>query len=399
MTVYINPSKAKGTVVAPPSKSVSHRALICAALSGGSTIGNIEYCDDIRATLGALKAMGAQIEKHKNTVRLGLLKPESIPSVNICCGESGSTLRFLIPLCMLSGSKVTFTGAARLFERDLSVYEEIAGKQDIFFELKDASLTVGGKLKAGTFCVNGDVSSQFISGLMFALPLLDGDSKIKLRTPLESKPYVDITIDVLSRFGIEIDSTEHGYFIKGNQFYKSVDYTVEGDYSNAAALEILNLYGGEVSVTGLNPDTVQGDRVYKEIFKTIGSGGSYDLSDCPDLAPLLFGVSAYLSGARFTGTSRLKIKESDRAECMKQELSKFGADVTVLENEVIIDNKELSAPREPLYSHNDHRIVMALCGLLSVYGGEIMGAEAVNKSYPSFFEDIKKLGIEVKMYD
>ncbi|MBO4693527.1 MAG: 3-phosphoshikimate 1-carboxyvinyltransferase [Clostridia bacterium] len=399
MTVYINPSKANGVISAPPSKSIAHRALICAALSGGSKVFNIEYSNDIKATLKALERAGANASINGDTITIGGLKPCELSDVSVDCAESGSTLRFLIPLSMISGAQVIFKGSKRLFKRDLSVYSEIAKLNGISFILSGDSLTVSGRLKAGVFTVRGDISSQFISGLMFALPLLDEDSSIEFSSPLQSKPYVDITIAVLSCFGVEIENTENGYYIKGNQQYKCFDYIVEGDYSNAAALDAFNLFGGQVAIDGLNPDTHQGDRVYKNIFKTISSGGSYDLSDCPDLAPLLFGVSAFLSGARFIGTARLKIKESDRANAMKEELEKFGAKIFVYDNEVIVEKSPLHAPILPLNSHNDHRIVMALCPLLSVFGGEIYSAEAVNKSYPSYFNDIKKLGIGVKIND
>lgn len=399
MTVYINPSKACGSITAPPSKSVSHRALICAALSSGSEIYNISYSNDIKATLSSLEKMGASVKKSEGSITLGGLDAQSINRVSLDCGESGSTLRFLIPLCMLSGGEITLKGTKRLFERDLSVYKSIAKSEGIKFILSDTSLTLKGKLKAGKFSVRGDISSQFVSGLMFALPLLKEDSLIEFETPIESKPYIDMTVAVLSNFGIKIDALQNGYGIKGNQAYLKTGYTVEGDYSNAANLDAFNLFGGNVAVEGLKTDTTQGDSVYKEIFKTITAGGSYDLSDCPDLAPLLFGISAYHSGARFTGTARLKIKESDRASAMREELLKFGANIFLYDNEVLIKKAELHTPSAPICSHNDHRIVMALCPLLSVYGGKIKDAEAVNKSYPAFFEDIKKLGIEVKKYD
>lgn len=397
MIVYIKPSRARGAVTAPPSKSEAHRALICAALSGGCRVDNVEQSDDIKATLGALEALGAKARIGKNSVTLGGLSAEKITDTNIFANESGSTLRFILPLCMISGKRITFTGAKRLFARDLSVYGDIAKENGIEFSLSEDSLTVKGKLSRGKYRIRGDISSQFVSGLMFALPLLEGDSEIEFTTPVFSKPYIDITVKTLSRFGVKITENENGYYIKGNQRYNALNYRVEGDYSNAAPLEAFNLLGGGVTVKGLKPDTAQGDRVYKEIFKTLSSGGSYDLSDCPDLAPLLFALAAAFSGARFTGTARLKIKESDRAQAMKEELSKLGADIRVSADEVTVRAAKLHAPDCILDSHNDHRVVMALCVLLSVYGGAVSGAEAINKSFPGFFEVLKNLGIEVEV--
>ena len=395
MTVYIKPSTARGTITAPPSKSVTHRALICAALSGGSRVENVDFSDDIKATVEGLKSLGANIEITGSTVNAGGIYIENISNANINANESGSTLRFLIPLALLSGKSVTFYGKNRLFSRDLSVYEEMALKQGIKFSNGENSLTVCGCLQSGEYEVRGDISSQFVSGLMFALPLLSGDSIISFTSPVESKPYIDMTVKVLSDFGVMIIPRDNGYFIKGGQTYKSRNFTVEGDCSNAAFLEAFNLFGGSVKVNGLNADTLQGDRVYKEFFDRIEKGGSFALGDCPDLAPVLFTLAAQFSGAVFTGTRRLRIKESDRAAAMKKELEKFGGELIIGENKVKVENTKLHTPAEPLCSHGDHRIVMALSVLLSRYGGMIEGAEAVNKSYPGFFGDIKKLGIEV----
>lgn len=399
MTVYINPSVACGEITAPPSKSVCHRVLIAAALSHGSKINNIAQSDDIKATLGALKSLGADVLLNGGSATVGGLIPEIIKSVTVDANESGSTLRFLIPLCMMCGESVTFTGAKRLFERDLSVYEKIAVKQGIVFIKNENSLTVNGRLKSGEFNVRGDISSQFVSGLMFALPLLEGDSFISFTTRLESRPYIDMTVKALADFGIIIKPLQDGYFIKGGQVYKPREITVEGDYSNAAFLDAFNLLGGDVNVNGLDAETLQGDSVYKNIFKRIKSGGGFDLTDCPDLAPVLFALAVQFQGGRFTGTARLKIKESDRAAVMRDELSKFGAKISVKDNEVTVEKSTLHAPDKPLNSHNDHRVVMALSVLLSRYGGKIEGAEAVNKSYPEFFSDIKKIGIEVEIND
>ena len=397
MTVYIKPSVAHGKVSAPPSKSLSHRALICAALSGGSRIANIEKNDDIKATLEGLKSLGASVKESDGFITVGGINKTDTCDVQIYANESGSTLRFLIPLALALGKKTVFFGKERLFFRDLSVYEDIAKKDGIEFVKNSNSLTVCGKLQSGEYNVAGDISSQFISGLMFALPLLSGDSVIKFKTQVKSKPYIDMTVKVLSDFGVTVTPIEGGYCIPGSQSYLPRQFTAEGDYSNAAFLDAFNLLGGNVKVEGLNPDTVQGDRIYKDFYKVIKSGGSFDLGDCPDLAPVMFALASEFAGGHFIGTNRLKIKESDRAAAMKEELKKFGGDLIIGEDEVTVNNTNLHAPKEPLCSHNDHRIVMALSVIASVHGGIIEGAEAVNKSYPAFFDDIKKLGIEVDM--
>lgn len=397
MTVTIKKSKACGTVAAPPSKSVAHRALICGALSHGSKIENIEYSNDILATLDCLSALGAKIEKSENTVMLGGLNPLQSKETVLECRESGSTLRFMIPLAFLSGSKIIFTGSVRLFERNLQIYEDIAKRDGILFEKSQDSLTVCGRLKGGNYSVRGNISSQFISGLLFALPLLSDDSTLEITGEYESEPYVDLTLKALRDFGIEISRQDRVYKIKGGQRYTAQKMTVEGDYSNAAFLDGFNLLGGDVKVTELDPNSLQGDRVYREMYERLKNGEkAFDLSQCPDLAPVMFGLSAVLGGAHFTGTRRLKIKESDRAAAMAQELEKFGIKVDITDNSVTVRGGKLMPPSKMLYSHNDHRIVMALSLICSVTGGSIDGAEAVAKSYPDYFSKIKSLGIRLE---
>lgn len=397
MIVTIKKSKAKGTIAAPPSKSMAHRALICGALSGGSTIDNIEYSNDILATLDCLTALGAQIQLQDNTIKCGSLDPFVSKQAILDCRESGSTLRFMIPLCMLSGSKVTLTGSERLFARNLTIYEEIAKQNGIIFEKGESSLTVCGRLKSGDYKIAGNISSQFISGMLFALPFLDGDSTLEIIGEYESEPYVDLTIKSLSDFGVIIEKSGRIYKIKGNQKYVSKNMTVEGDYSNAAFLDGFNLLGGDVLVTGLDDDSLQGDKIYKQMYASLKNGEKqFDLSNCPDLAPVLFALAAVYGGAHFTGTKRLKIKESDRAAAMKQELSKFGIKVDVNDNDVTVYEGELETPSETLCGHNDHRIVMALSLLCTLTGGSISEAQSVAKSYPDYFSKIKSLGIVVE---
>lgn len=400
MIAVFTPSKAQGTVAAPPSKSVAHRALICAALSGGAVVRNIAFSKDIEATLGCLEAMGSKIKLHENYVEVGGIDPFNLPeNLELDCIESGSTLRFFIPLVLLNGNAAKFNGSQRLMQRPLDVYKNIIENFGGSFKAEASSLTVEGKLRASEFVIPGNVSSQFITGLLFALPLTCGDSSIVIDGKLESSSYVDITIDVLRRFGIKIQKTENGFFVAGNQKYISADYTVEGDCSNAANLDAFNFIGGSVNISGVPEHTCQGDKVYRDIFSAMSRGEkNFDLSDCPDLAPILFALGAALGGDyTFSGTSRLKIKESDRAKAMADELAKFGAELKVGDNEVYIKPCKLSKPTSVLDSHNDHRIVMALALLCSVFGGEICGAEAVGKSFPQYFEIIKSIGIGLEL--
>lgn len=394
MRVSFTPSLAKGTVCAPPSKSMAHRALICAAFSKESQVSNLAFSKDITATLSCLKNLGANCKVDGNSAVLGALTLDNIKAATIDCNESGSTLRFLIPLCMCAGVEITLCGSNRLFERGLSVYEEIAKEQNMLFKKGADRLTVCGKLKSGDYHIQGDISSQFISGMLFVLPLLDGDSTLTVEGKFESASYVRLTLAALVDFGIEIEQKNNSYYIKGNQTYKNCDIAVEGDCSNAAFLDALNFLGGNVTVMGLKPDTLQGDRVYKDIFDGLASGKTeFDLSDCPDLAPVCFALAAYQGNATFTGTARLKIKESDRAAVMAQELAKFGAKLDVLENSVIVKGGNLHTPTDTLYAHNDHRIAMALSLLCTKFGGRILGAESVAKSYPDFFDVLKTLAI------
>ncbi len=399
MTATIVPSKASGRIYAPPSKSMAHRQLICAALSSGSVIGRVDFSDDIKATITSLAALGADVKIDGSTVNIGSLDPfNPTQPEKLYCHESGSTLRFLVPLCLLSDKKTVLSGKTRLFERPLTVYEDICRESGIFFQKSDTSLTLKGRLKSGIYKVEGNLSSQFISGLLFALPLLPEDSVIDITGNLESASYIKLTLKSLGDFGIRVTRRDETTFlIPGNQTYKPRNLDIEGDYSNAAFLDAFNLFGGNVMVEGLSTDSFQGDMVYKEHFKSlIERNPKIDLSDCPDLAPILFSIAGAKNGGVFTGTKRLKLKESDRAEVMREELAKFGIKLIIEENSVTVKSENFHRPIGKLNSHNDHRVAMALSVLCSVTGGTILGCEAVNKSYPSFFEDIKKLGIGVE---
>lgn len=401
MRVLITPSKARGIVTAPPSKSMAHRLLLCAGLSEEeSVIKNIALSKDIEATIDCLRALGATVTLDGATARVkGVdVTKKRNRTAELFCNECGSTLRFFIPLCLLSGETRTLKGSETLFRRPLSVYEEICESQDLFFEKRNNSVTVAGKLSPARYEIPGDISSQFISGLLFALPLLSGDSEIRLIPPIESKPYLDMTRKALSLFGVKIEENEEGYRIKGGQSYHARELVVEGDYSNAAFLDALNFFSGDVKVEGLSFDSLQGDRVYRTLFEKLKNGSDeIDISDCPDLGPILFSLAAVCGGGRFSGTKRLRIKESDRAAAMKEELEKFGADVQLYKNTAEVFSTSLHRPTALLNGHNDHRVVMALSVLATRFSGEIDGAEAVEKSFPDFFEKLKSLNVDLSM--
>ena len=397
MNIKIMPSKASGEITAPPSKSMAHRALVFGALSENSVIKNLAFSKDIEATVNCLKALGTKVEINGNTATIGGLDIKNIPNNAVLdCFESGSTLRFLLPLCMSCGKTVTLKGAKRLFERPLTVYENIAKEQGITFIKTEDSVTVCGNLKGGEYRVEGNISSQFITGLLIALPLISGNSKITVTGNFESASYIDLTISVMNEFGLKIHRNDNVFEFCGNQNSVNTEYTVEGDCSNAAFLEAFNYLGGNIKVNGLNENTLQGDSVYRWIFEGLKIGKKeFNLSDCPDLAPISFALAAAFGGAVFTGTARLKIKESDRAVAMQTELKKFGINVLVEENKVIVEKGVLKTPDQILCGHNDHRIVMALSVLSSLVGGTISEAEAVSKSYPDFFQQISSLGLDV----
>ena len=404
MRVKISPSRAAGRVTAPPSKSVAHRALICGAWSESSTISGLAWSEDISATCDCLTALGAMVRRiADDTVAIGGLTLAGIPEGAVLpCRESGSTLRFLLPVAMLSGKTVHLTGSARLMERPLGIYKTISTQNGGVFDAEEQRITVRGGLSAGDFEVAGNISSQFITGLMLALPLAGGASRIGVTGPFESRSYTDITARVMREFGVAVDCVGDTFEIPAGAAFASREYAVEGDCSNAAFLEALALLSVDdgrrnLEVLGVPEDTAQGDRVYRGMLHSLADGTrrEFDLSDCPDLAPCMFAMAAYYGGAHFTGTARLALKESDRAAVCAEELAKFGARMTVGANDVTVECDALHAPAEPISGHNDHRIVMATALLCTVTGGVIDGAEAVAKSYPDFFTVIGKAGISV----
>ena len=398
MNVRIIPGRACGTLCAPPSKSAAHRLLICGALAGNSTIGGLELSEDILATLDCLSALGYEFNLDGSTVRF---TGKTAGHGDLYCRESGSTLRFMIPIALLENEAKTLRGSSRLFERPLTVYEDVFEKNAIRYERGDEFITIDGALKSGDYSLPANVSSQFITGLLFVLPLLDGDSKITLTDELQSLSYVDLTIEALSAFGVIIKREgDRVLKIKGGSKYEPRDLTVEGDWSNAAFFEALNSLGSTVEVTGLRQNSLQGDRVCVDLFSRLCEDTPViSIADCPDLAPILMTVAAAKNGAVFTDTKRLKIKESDRGNVMAQELKKFGADVEVEENRIIVKKAPLHAPKETIDSHNDHRVAMSISILGTLYGCEIAGAECVKKSLPSFYDLLSSLNIEVQKYE
>ena len=400
MNVFIRPGAAHGTVAAPPSKSMAHRLLICAALSEGeSLVRGVDRSEDILATADCLTSLGASLAWEGSSVRVRGCDPRKAGPAVLRCLESGSTLRFMIPLCLLSGSPMRLEGCETLLSRPLSVYEDLGRERGFILRREDGGLRVKGRLVPGEYAVPGSVSSQFVTGLLFALPLLSGNSRIRLIPPVESRSYLSLTLQALRDAGVPVSwEDEYTLSVPGKAVYCPQDTEVEGDYSNAAFFEALNCAGGAVTVTGLRGDSLQGDRVYRDFFPRLAAGpAELDLSDCPDLAPVLFAVAVLCHGAVFTGTRRLRFKESDRGGAMAQEMAKFGVQLDPEENRIAVPAATLHAPAEPLDSHNDHRIAMALSLLCTRTGGEIRGAEAVRKSFPDYWRRLRSLGIDVEI--
>ena len=397
MRAKINKSIAIGEIKAPPSKSYAHRYLISGALSRNSKISNVSFSNDIKATLSCLRSLGFIYIVDNDTVKFLGYEPKNDV---LDCLESGSTLRFFIPLVLALNKEGKLTGTEKLFSRGLDTYLDIFDKQNISYSLDKNSISVKGELKPGRFDIKVDKSSQYISGLLFALPLLNGDSEIHLLGKIESKNYIDITIEVLRNFGIDIKINNDVIYIKGNQNYIHKNITIEGDYSNSAFLEALNYLGGNVKINGLNPKSLQGDKAYLEYYPILKeSHPVIDLSNSIDLGPILFTMSAIFNGAIFKNIERLRIKESDRVKDLLDVLELYGTKYSLKDNEVEIFKSELHEINNVPLLPNDHRIVMAISILLTKLGGEISGVEAINKSYPNFYSDLKKLNVEVEIYD
>ncbi|MDE6656358.1 MAG: 3-phosphoshikimate 1-carboxyvinyltransferase [Anaeroplasmataceae bacterium] len=418
MNVTIHPKKLKGIVSIPPSKSLSHRAIIAASLSEEeSVISNVMFSKDILATLEGMKALGAKIEVEGTTLRIKGSKVKRISNV-IDANESGSTLRFLIPIALVNSDPIEFVGHNHLVNRPLASYFEIFDKIGIkYSHPQDAYLPLkaSGGLVSGVYEVKGNISSQFITGLLFALPLLDGDSRIKIIGALESKGYVDLTLDILSKFGIRIINNNYEVFsIPGNQSYKGYNYKVEGDYSQTAFFLIAGAMGADIKLKGMNQVSYQGDKKIVDDMKALGGniqfeenllyclpsktkGATIDFSQSPDLGPALTVLASVSEGtSKFVHVSRLRIKECDRVTCMKEELEKLGAKIEEEPDTMTIHGSS-KLHGGIVDSHNDHRVAMALA-MASLKMEEdltILNAECVSKSYPNFWEVFEALGGDV----
>ncbi len=402
MIARIGKCTLQGKVEAPPSKSMAHRFLICGGLAGESMIENISLSEDISATMGCLSHFGVDVSFFENVARIAQKTNKNDDAVcAFDCKESGSTLRFFIPLALAAGKKAIFSGAGRLMERPLTVYENLAKEKGFSFVRENGLLHIDGKLSGGVYRVDGSVSSQFITGLLFALPLLLEESVVEIIPPFESRSYVLLTLQAMEKFGVRVDfDGEYKFFIPKNQTYRPQKIRVEGDWSNAAFLDVFNYLGGAVTVEGLDENSLQGDKIYREYFAALENGRpTLDISDCPDLGPVLMALAAAKNGAVLIGTSRLAVKESDRGRVMAEELSKLGARIRVKENSIEIDKAPLFPSDAPLCGHNDHRIVMSLTTVLTAVGGGISGVEAVKKSFPDYFEKLNQLKAKVNLCD
>lgn len=425
-SLKIVPRRLKGNVNIPPSKSMAHRAVICAALSAGECIiSNINLSDDIKATIKGMISLGADINiLEGNKIRvIGAFNNENADKIDknaiIDCNESGSTLRFLVPISLLFDGVRRFVGRGNLGKRPLTTYYEIFDRQGIQYSAIDGELDlrVKGRLQGDDFYVRGDVSSQFISGLMFTLPLLERDSRIIITTELESKGYLDLTIDCMKKFGIEIENNNYKEFIiKGNQRYVARDYTVEGDYSQGAFFLCANAIENQVIIKGLDENSLQGDKEIVDILKRMGSFVGYqgdilvntcmdglkptvvDASQCPDIIPVLTVALALAEGkSTVINAGRLRIKECDRLAAVATELNKLGAKIIEQENGLIIEGVKNFIGEAEVWSWKDHRIAMMLAIAATRCENPIIlkDWECVAKSYPHFFEDYNKLGGEV----
>lgn len=408
MDLRIIPKKLSGRVVVPPSKSVAHRMIIAAALADGtSTVSNLSPSVDILSTMDCMRALGAEIDFEADTAVIkGIYK--KIPDKAVLnCNESGSTMRFLIPVACALGVNAEFVGSGKLPQRPITPFTEEFPKHGITFDFSRAEsgaslpCSVSGGLTGGRFEIDGGLSSQFITGLMLALPLLSGDSEIVLTSALNSKPYVDITLGVLRDFGVEISETEGGYFIKGNQRPKPFSGRVEGDYSQAAFFRVANSLGSELEILGLSKNSLQGDRIIMDICDRFDKDrGSFEIdgSDIPDLVPILTVLACFCRGtSRITNVARLRFKESDRLSVPAECLNAIGGSVTVYEDSLEIRGVESLRGGE-ISGSNDHRIPMSLAIAATMCEQPLLirGAECVRKSFPDFFDVYGSLGGDVE---
>lgn len=388
MNVTILPGTLKGAVTPPSSKSQTHRAVLALMLAQGEgKLSNLAVSQDIQATQDCVAALKSGQPA----------QADGLPLLD--CGESGSTLRFLIPVALAVRGGGRFTGRGRLMERPQGPYIRLFEEKGILWNQEGTCLTVAGQLEPGVYALPGNVSSQFITGLLYALPLLPGDSRIVLTTPLESRGYVDMTLDMLRRFDIKVEEQEDGFLVPGNQTYQARDLTLEADWSGAAFWYAANFLGAQVDIQGLNPDSVQGDRQIGTLYWKLARPGDVDidLSQCPDLAPPLAAMAAVRKGTTcFVHAGRLRMKESDRLETIARTLNALGAKAQVGEDTLSLEGVD-HLEGGTVDGCNDHRIAMmaAVAAVACKEPVTILGAECVKKSYPRFWEDYTALGGEI----
>ena len=414
----IKTDKLIGEVTPPPSKSILHRYIIATSLAKGiSKIENISYSDDIIATIEAMEKLGAKIEKKDNYLLIDGSKTFDKKYLNnnaeIDCNESGSTLRFLFPLSIVKKNKISFKGKGKLFKRPLNSYFENFDKYKIKYSyINENEILLDGELKSGEYEIDGNISSQFITGLLFSLPLLNENSKIIIKGKLESSSYIDITLDCLNKFGINIIKNSYKEFIiKGNQNYKSGNYQVEADYSQIAFFLVANSIGSNIKINGLNSNSLQGDKKIVDFIYKIDNWNKkekliLDGSETPDIIPIL-SLKACISKKEIeiVNIARLRIKESDRLRAIVKELSKLGFDLLEKEDSILINsrkdfNKIINNNPVYLSSHSDHRIAMTIAIASTYYDGEIIldNLDCIKKSYPNFWEVFLSLGGKIYEY-
>ena len=414
----IKANRLTGEVTPPPSKSILHRYIIASSLAKGiSKIENISYSDDIIATIEAMEKLGAKIEKKDNYLLIDGSKTFDKKYLNnnseIDCNESGSTLRFLFPLSIVKKNKISFKGKGKLFKRPLNSYFENFDKYKIKYSyINENEILLDGELKSGEYEIDGNISSQFITGLLFSLPLLNENSKIIIKGKLESSSYIDITLDCLNKFGINIIKNSYKEFIiKGNQNYKSGNYQVEADYSQIAFFLVANSIGSNIKINGLNSNSLQGDKKIVDFIYKIDNWNKkekliLDGSETPDIIPIL-SLKACISKKEIeiVNIARLRIKESDRLRAIVKELSKLGFDLLEKEDSILINsrkdfNKIINNNPVSLSSHSDHRIAMTIAIASTCYEEEIIldNLDCVKKSYPNFWEVFLSLGGKIYEY-
>ncbi len=400
--IKIIPKKLEGEVKIPPSKSMAHRAIICASLAKGiSEITNIDYSNDIIATIKGMESLGANFTKHENSLIVDGSKTFTLKESFIDCNESGSTLRFLVPISLVKENKVNVVGRGFLGKRPITTFYNIFDRQGIKYSYKDEvlDLNIEGKLKPDIFKVEGNISSQFISGLLFALPLLEGDSVIEITTHLESKSYIDLTLSMLNTFGINVINEDYNRFIiKGNQVYNPHSHKVEGDYSQSAFFHCANFIGNKIDIKGLNANSLQGDKqcvdIIEDFLENENKEITIDANNCPDIIPVVTVAASFRKGrTNIINAGRLRIKECDRLNAIATEINKIGGKVQEFEDSLIIDGVEYFIGGH-VSSYDDHRIAMSMAIASTRCEKELIidNRKCVAKSYPAFWEDFKELG-------